>query len=266
MFKYGWLPDLPDVRDVIFRAGKPLDLPKEFTLENLPPVFNQSSLGSCTANAVANAHLYCQMKQPGGETITPSRLFIYYNARKVRGWEKIDSGSAIRDAVKQVNKLGTCSEEEWPYIIERFNKKPGRDCYVKGKEYQALSYYRVPQILNEMKECLVLGFPIVLGITLYSSFESEYVYKTGDVLLPTYEDVPLGGHAVLCVGYKDEGEKFIMMNSWGTDWGNKGFFTIPYSYLLNKNLASDFWTIRFVEEGDEEKGDSYFNLSDIAIS
>lgn len=259
MFKYGWLPDLPDVRDMFFKAGK-VDIPDKALLSNLPPVFNQYQLGSCTANAVANAHLYCQMKQPGGNQITPSRLFIYYNARAVRGWEKVDSGSSIRDAVKQVSKLGTCSEEEWPYIVEKFNKKPGRTCYIKGREYQALSYYKVPQVLKSMQECLALGFPIVLGISLYESFESEYAYKTGDIVLPNPDEQFLGGHAVLCVGYDNSNERFHMMNSWGVEWGNKGFFTIPYSYLLNKNLASDFWTIRFVEEGNEEKGDGFFNI------
>jgi C1A family cysteine protease len=265
VFKYGWLPDLPDARDVLFKAGK-VPLPDKVFIEGLPPVFNQYQLGSCTANAVANAHLYCQMKQPGGESITPSRLFIYYNARKVRGWEKVDSGSSIRDAVKQVNKLGTCSEEEWPYIVEKFNKKPEKGCYIKGKEYQVLSYYRVAQTLKSLKECLALGFPVVLGISLFESFESEYAYKTGDIGMPDPQEQFLGGHAVLCVGYDDEKQRFHMMNSWGVDWGNKGFFTLPYNYLLNKGLAADFWTIRFVEEGNEENGDTYFNFSDIALS
>ena len=52
---------------------------------------------------------------------------------------------------------------------------------------------------------------------------------------------------MLCVGYDDKTQRFLVMNSWGTDWGQKGFFTIPYSYLTNDNLADDFWTIRVIE-------------------
>lgn len=249
IYKYGWIPDTPDKRDVVFSIEKPVPLPDFVNLrERCPPVFNQGQLGSCTANAVANAHLFCQMKQPGGTTETPSRLFIYYNARKVRGWEKSDSGSAIRDAVKQVGKKGTCSEEEWPYIIEKFAKKPDSLCYKRAKHHNALRYYAVPQTLANMQQCLALGFPFAGGFTVYESFEGDYVAKTGDAGLPGPDEKSYGGHAVLIVGYDNGTKRFLVMNSWGTDWGKEGYFTLPYDYLLDPDLACDFWTLRFVEE------------------
>lgn len=268
MFKFGWVRDFPDNRDLLYSIEKPIQLPEFINLrDKCPPVFNQYQLGSCTANAVANAHLFCQMKQPGGLNITPSRLFIYYNAREVRGWEKYDSGSAIRDAVKMVSKKGTCSEDEWPYIVEKFTKKPNKLCYVKGKEYQVLKYYSVPQTLRGMQQCLATGFPIVFGFTIFENFMSDYVAKTGDALLPSNDEKSYGGHAVLCVGYDNDSKRFLVMNSWGSDWGKEGYFTLPYDYVLNPNLAADFWTIRFVEEGEESEDKVVgFDFSSITIS
>jgi C1A family cysteine protease len=53
----------------------------------------------------------------------------------------------------------------------------------------------------------------------------------------------LGGHAVLGVGYSDKQKRFIVRNSWGTGWGKQGYFTIPYAYLANPDLADDFWVV-----------------------
>jgi C1A family cysteine protease len=71
--------------------------------------------------------------------------------------------------------------------------------------------------------------------------------KTGHLQMPLSGEKQLGGHAVLAVGYQDSSQTFIVRNSWGTDWGIKGYFTMPYPYLLQGTLASDFWTIRSVE-------------------
>jgi C1A family cysteine protease len=65
--------------------------------------------------------------------------------------------------------------------------------------------------------------------------------------MPGPDEEVLGGHAVLAVGYDDSAECFIVRNSWGSGWGKKGYFTMPYSYLLEQNLSDDFWTIRTVE-------------------
>jgi C1A family cysteine protease len=94
-----------------------------------------------------------------------------------------------------------------------------------------------------MKTCLASGFPIVVGIAVYSSFESGTVAKTGVVPMPKSNEECLGGHAVVCVGYDDKAQTWIMRNSWGLGWGNKGYFTLPYLYLLDSSLCSDLWCI-----------------------
>ena len=95
-----------------------------------------------------------------------------------------------------------------------------------------------------MRSCLAAGFPFVFGFSVYESFESPEVAKTGVVPMPSGNEQLLGGHAVLCVGYDDASARFLVRNSWGTGWGMAGYFTIPYDYLADRDLSDDFWTLR----------------------
>src|SRR6476646_5136696 len=248
--KFGWIPDLPDARDHIYAAPTPLmgAMPPKVDLgPSCPPVLDQGQLGSCTANAIANAHRFDQMKQNKNKSFGPSRLFIYYNERDMEGTVSEDSGAMIRDGVKSIAQLGVCDEKDWAYVISKFASKPPASCYTSALDHQALSYQRVTQSLTQMKGCLASGFPFVFGFTVYESFESAAVAKSGDVPLPSQGEQVLGGHAVLAVGYDDSKQRFIVMNSWGTGWGKKGFFTMPYAYMTDSNLADDLWTVRIVE-------------------
>jgi C1A family cysteine protease len=110
-----------------------------------------------------------------------------------------------------------------------------------------VSYQRVLQTPTQMKGCLASGYPFVFGFSVYESFESPAVTKTGVVPLPSPGESMLGGHAVLAVGYDDERQRFLAMNSWGSAWGERGYFTIPYTYLTDAGLSADFWTVRVVE-------------------
>jgi len=72
------------------------------------------------------------------------------------------------------------------------------------------------------------------------------VAQTGVVNLPTVDERPIGGHAVLAVGYDDGSQRFMVRNSWGAEWGQGGYFSIPYAYVTNPGLAGDFWTVRLI--------------------
>ena len=247
--RYGWVPDMPDQRDLLYGAMRPVPsaLPSHIDLRpTCSAVDNQGKLGSCTGNALAGAVEFLERKD-NVPFVDASRLFIYYNERAMEGTIKSDAGAMIRDGIKTLKNQGVCSEKCWPYIISKFAIKPSVSCYKEAWKRQITSYHRI-LTLNEMRACLAEGFPFVFGFTVYESFESQEVARTGIVQMPQPSERSLGGHAVLAVGYDDAQRRFIVRNSWGTGWGQKGYFTIPYEYLANRNLADDLWTIRSGEE------------------
>lgn len=262
--KYGWKRDLPDIRDhkfemnylsIVEKPQKHVDLRKL-----CPSVYNQGELGSCTANAIACAIQFDELKQTNkkeNEEVKqtndnkdnidiPSRLFIYYNERDMEGNINTDSGASLRDGIKSINKIGYCNETQWPYEIEHFREKPNEECYEYAKSHKSLSYKRVQQDETHLKSVLNMGFPIVFGISVYESFESEETAKTGIVPIPSKEERMLGGHAIVLVGYNDEKRWFVFRNSWGEGWGDKGYGYLPYEYVCDENLASDFWVVNKV--------------------
>jgi C1A family cysteine protease len=242
---YGWLPDLPDQRDYLLSTVMrvPALLPASMDLRPLcSAVEDQGQLGSCTANALAGALEYLERRdRVAFEDF--SRLFIYYNERAIEHTIKVDSGAMIRDGIKSLAGKGVCSEKLWPYKVSMFAKKPTPACYRQALKHRITSYHRI-LTLDEMRSCLASGFPFVFGFTVYESFESRQVAETGIVRLPSADEKALGGHAVLAVGYDDKTGRFIVRNSWGEGWGIKGYFTMPYAYLTDRNLSDDLWTVR----------------------
>ena len=243
---YGWKPDSPDFRDYIFQADfvKIATLPLSVDLRSqMPEVYDQGQLGSCTANAIAGG-IESLMILEQKDTFVPSRLFIYYNERVLENTIKTDSGAMLRDGIKTVNQLGYCSELALPYNIAKFAKKPSAKIYKEALNNKVLTYQRVLRDLDQMKGVLAQNLPFVFGFSVYESFESASVAKSGIIPMPTKAESLLGGHAVACVGYTKD--HFIMRNSWGNSWGDKGYFYMPFEYLLNRGLASDFWVMQTI--------------------
>lgn len=245
---YGWIPDVPDVRDLSYALslGSCVGLPSSVDLRpGCPPVYNQGSLGSCTAQAIGAAYQFCHTKQFKYGWL-PSRLFIYFNERVLEGTVNVDSGASLRDGIKTVVKQGVCREAIWGYDISKFSVRPPVKCYSEAMKDQVKTYLRL-NTLGEMRECLASGLPFVFGFSVYESFERATTATTGKVTMPKSGERLLGGHAVMAVGYDDTKKVFIVRNSWSEKWGDKGYCYMPYDYLQNRNLSDDFWTIRMVE-------------------
>jgi C1A family cysteine protease len=184
-----------------------------------------------------------KQKQP---SFMPSRLFLYYNERVMAGTAGADSGAPLRDGIKTVAKAGDCPESLWPYAIAKFAERPPEVCYAQARRYRAVQYKRLTHKAEQLKGCLASGYPFVFGFKAHESLQGPEVARTGHESMPAHGDKPIGGHAVMAVGYDDSKLWFVVRNSWGDSWGMKGYFTLPYAYVLDENLALDLWTLRVI--------------------
>jgi len=238
-----WRPDLPDFRDKVFK-GTSVSLANKIDLRPFcSKVEDQGDLGSCTGNAIAGAIELLEMKHPTAGFKDISRLFIYYNERVYINTVRQDSGAYIRDGIKSVAKIGAAAEILWPYDPAKFARKPSKKAYTDATNRKFSSYLRI-STFNDQLACLNDGYPFVFGFSVYESFMSDTVASNGIVPMPQPSEKQMGGHAVLAVGYDSTKKQVIVRNSWGSGWGDKGYFYMPYEYLQNSNLCDDMWTIR----------------------
>jgi Cysteine protease len=253
--KFAWIKQQPDTRDYQFEDHFKFSLssfPASYDLRTLyecPAPYDQGALGSCTANAVGFNYHFCEVAQQNTTVFTPARLYIYYNTRFIQGNTTSDNGASLRDSMKSLVVGGACDEKIWPYVTTKFRNRPDEVCYKQGDLNKALQYISVKQDMTQLKTALTSGFPVCFGFAVYSSFgkaSSTGLVSVPDKTTETYS----GGHAVSLVGYDDAKVMpdntvgaWIVRNSWGANWGDKGYFYMPYRYLTDPSLASDFWIL-----------------------
>ena len=242
--KYGWRRQNPDIRDYQFSvSGAAVTYPNTFDPRAKSwGVYDQGQIGSCTANGTLSAFRQLLINEGLGD-FNGSRLASYYWSRWIEGTTKSDSGATIRDAVKVVATRGVAPETAWPYNVAKIFVGPPAAVGTAAKKNIALLYQSVPLTQDAICQAVYKNGNVIIGISVYSSFESASVAKTGIVPLPAKTEQLLGGHAVHLVGYNLAKGWAIVKNSWGTSWGDAGYCYIPFSYLTNTSLASDFWTI-----------------------
>ncbi len=211
-----------------------------------PPVYDQLHLNSCSANAIAAALRFAELKEERPDVPSPSRLFIYYNERVLAGVVGSNSPVCLRDGYRTVSKLGSCSEAMWPYDPRRFRRPPTPKCFVAAHRHRAIAYYRIRRAVSQLRACLAEGFPFVMAMAVHTSIGTRAVKRTGRVPVPTRHDPLHGGHAVLVVGYDHVRRLLIFRNSWGRLWGDHGCGYLPYAFIASPALTWDFWTMRRV--------------------
>lgn len=261
------------VKDMLNKTGasKPgkITLPSSVSLVQwFSPIEDQGQIGSCTANAGVGMVEYFERRAFGKHT-DASRLFLYKATRNLMK-ETGDTGAFLRTTMGAMVLFGLPPEEYWPYEETDFDKEPTAFCYAFAQNYQSISYYRLDppgtkatDLLNQIRVNLSVGLPSMFGFTVYSSIEQADA-SGGKIPYPTKGDKIEGGHAIVVAGYDDKmkiknttaGAKetvgaFLIRNSWGTGWGDKGYGWLPYEYVL-KGLADDWWSLlknEWVETG-----------------
>lgn len=245
---YGHIPDKPDPRDFLFRAvyRRVTSLPASVDLRSqCSPVRDQGQLGSCTGFSLAvGLREFLEIKM-NGSLVPMSPLFVYYEERALEHDVNQDAGGQIRDGMKILASKGCSPEVDDPYDIAVFTKKPSCKALRDAKSWRISAYHRIAG-LEEMQSCLASGAGLVLGFTVYESFELDAVAKTGLMPMPGNSEQIVGGHAVFACGYRADAQApgggwLIIKNSWGTDWGMAGYFQMPYAYVT-PDLVSDAWT------------------------
>ena len=181
----------------------------------MPPVWDQGQLGACTGFAVSAAFSYAAKNQ-----MTPSQLFVYYNERSIDGDVQEDAGSTLSTGIRALRQFGVCPLPEWPYDVAKFAVKPDPKCYEEALKHEVIGASQLQATVTAIKGGLAKGFPVVLGIQVYQSFESDGVARTGVIPEPNKsKEQCLGGHAICLAGYDDAKKAFILRNSWGSGWG-----------------------------------------------
>ncbi len=278
----GWLPDWPDIRDYTPEHERIAPLLAKTRLKNsrkklpsavdlrewCPPVEDQGRLGSCTANAGVALVEYFE-RRASGKHVDASRLFLYKATRnllKLTG----DTGAYLRTTMGALVLFGVPPEQFWPYEEQSFDEEPPAFCYAYAANYSAISYFALSppgskpaDVVERVKTFLAGGVPSMFGFTVYNSIEQAVA--GGGIPYPGPKEKVQGGHAIVAVGY-DDGKRvlnrekgaeetrgaFLIRNSWGETWGEKGYGWLPYDYV-SAGLADDWWTLikaEWVDSGE----------------
>lgn len=256
----GWIKDRPDIRDItpdhekvneLFGLIRAQSIPSKVDLTpNDVPIFDQGELGSCTANGQCGTLEYVEKKNNNGNFVPASRLFLYYVTRHLIENQSGDTGATIRDTMKALANYGACPETDWPYLINKFDKKPPIKAFTDAKNFEAVTYVSL-KTLNDIKSNIAAGNPVNFGVTLYDNIcdANGNITNNPNWTFPDKKkNKVIGGHAIVAIGYDDNYSignnkgAILFRNSWGTTWGNKGYGWLDYQYVL-KGLATDWWTL-----------------------
>lgn len=243
-------PGLVFTHDSVYRKTLPAvlplsrgELPAMVDLsDRMPPVGNQRPQNSCVAWAIGygarsyyNPIVNKQAITRGNgvdysAVVSPSFIYNLLNEGKNKGLN-------MQQALRLLMDTGACSYQTMPYEKYNWVKKPRPKQIEEASSYRIEAYRKIDLTLAllNFKGELISGNPVVCATnfdTRYYNYgnntkEEFYVW---DTMGPVDKQM---GHAIVIVGFNDSLKAFKFMNSWGTDWGNKGYGWISYRNVKN---------------------------------
>jgi len=235
------------------------------------PVENQGSIGACTAHAASGVIEYFQ-RRAYEEHLEASRLFIYKTTRNLMGVTG-DTGGWLRNTMGALVLCGVPLEKYWEYtdVDPDFDDEPSSFVYAVADNFETLKYFchdplgsnvEKKAVLESVKSYIAAGVPSMFGFFGFPSFSETG--EDGSIPFPCQNEQAEWGHAIVAVGYDDKKEirnprcsrktkgALLIRNSWGKEWGEKGYGWLPYEYVL-QGLAQDFWSILSMEWVDTKQ-------------
>lgn len=211
------------------------------------PVEDQLRTQSCVANAVIGALEYHILKA-GRPLADLSRLFVYYNARRLSDSTMLDQGSFIHHGMAAVLAYGACEAALWPFMESMVIMQPPETAYQNARNYDAVQYARTPRGVPALT-ALAHGLPVVFGMYAPGEYY-DAAAQTGRMPRPdqVVPQKPPSGHAMLIVGYDLPARLYLVRNSWGHGWAEHGYCWIPFETIDAWSTEEDFWTFGAIEE------------------
>lgn len=246
-----------------YAAKKTLEvLPSAHSLsKHVPAIYNQGNIGACVAHSAAQAirivlglahssrYLAARMLT-SSPVFNPSRLYIYFNARLELGEDtNTDIGSTNYGGMMALRDYKAPDESVWPYEPHLVTKRPKHEAYVAADKHKVFEYSEIPghgdSLIHGIKDSIHHGAPVLAGVMIFPSFvRSGLNGSSGRVPMPDphHEDA-IGGHSILLVGYDDGTKTFEFVNHWGREWGTGGLGHLPYEFVTDRDLSSDFYAV-----------------------
>ena len=240
----GYLADRPDPRDEplcsLGLAGTPPA--SAMRLAGLVPrVLDQGWTESCVGHAIASG-IWVAHRARGTDIPDPSPRFVYFHARGYHGGELVDTGTYLRTGLKGAMQFGVAPESTCLTSRALINRSPSWAAYRQAHDWGGLrGYYRISsegsERVDEIKRALAADHPVVFGTGVSAGFKN--FTGTSTVTRPAHSAI-IGRHAMCVVGY--DGDRFRVLNSWGSYWGDGGFVWVTDTYLA-WDETRDLWVL-----------------------
>lgn len=223
---YGCKKEIVDKRDYKLKISASINMPKKYEID-MPNVKNQRVVNSCVAHSLST--FMEEYYKSDKKDFSTGFIYGYRPNNYYQG-----EGMYPREALKTLQKVGNVLHSHFPYNIEMPNIKRIVDANLESliklaEKYKIKSYARI-YTNNNIKKCLFNECPVPISIPVYNGLKLD---KNNVIQMPDGEIE--GYHMTILYGWNEQG--FLLQNSWGDSWGNKGCAILPYNYPIDSAWA-----------------------------